>query len=293
MSEARAKQPPGLPWSVRLYESAPFAPVWVGVLIGVAWLSIYAVFAIRVGWVHDVVSLDRPFWETNNLVLSGMFALMFGYMPTSTAYAFRGTVQELRALRPVMDCSDSEFDERIERLTLVDKGALRFASAVAIVLGLATPFLPIMWRTGQTPALGDPELMLNMAHLTILYWLGARTWVLGSGLGRRFSSIAASGVRVELLDPSRLAPIGRVGLRGARSALGGTAMASLILLLPLIGYYVPLSLVVGAIGLSLGLALYSLLAPMRGVHRRMEEAKQAELQRVLQSEPSPAPGCPC
>ena len=30
MTDARAEQPLGLPWTVRLFESAPIAPIWIG-----------------------------------------------------------------------------------------------------------------------------------------------------------------------------------------------------------------------------------------------------------------------
>jgi hypothetical protein len=53
-----------------------------------------------------------------------------------------------------------------------------------------------------------------------------------------------------------------------------------MLLLPLIGYYIPPVWVIGILITLLGLAVRSLLAPMMGVHRRLREAKQIELERV-------------
>ncbi len=62
--------------------------------------------------------------------------------------------------------------------------------------------------------------------------------------------------------------------------IGFAAMFSVMLLLPLIGYYIPLVFTIGFLVVSLGLAVRSLLAPMMGVHRRLREAKQIELERV-------------
>jgi hypothetical protein len=102
---------------------------------------------------------------------------------------------------------------------------------------------------------------------------------MGNILERRFSNIGAS-CRVELLDTRPLAPLGRAGLRGARTTIGFTALLSLMLLLRLIGYYIPLAGIIAFLIASLGLAVRRLLAPMMGVRRRVRDAKRTELERV-------------
>jgi len=274
MTDARAEQPLDLPWTVRLFESAPIAPIWIGILVAFSWLAVYVAYAYHVEWID---APGQPSWH--HLELAVLFAAMFGYLPTAMAYGFRGAVRDLHALRPALDCSDSEFRELLHGLTRFDGGRLLVVSTAGVVVGLLTPFSPIMWSTGRTPELGDAELTWNMLEIAILYWLIARTLYMGSILNRRISNVGA-GCRVELLDTRPLAPLGRAGLRGARVTIGFTALFSLVLLLPLIGYYMPRGAIIGFLILSLGLAFHGLLAPMMGVHRRIREAKRTELERV-------------
>ncbi len=41
MTDARAEQPLGIPWTVRFFESAPIAPLWIGILVAFSWLAVY------------------------------------------------------------------------------------------------------------------------------------------------------------------------------------------------------------------------------------------------------------
>ncbi len=274
MTDVRAEQPLGLPWTVRLFESVPIAPIWIGILVAFSWLALYVAYAYQVEWIGGS---GQQSWR--NLGVAVFFAAMFGYAPTAAAYGFRGATRDLQALRPALDCSDSEFRELLRGLTRFDGGRLLIVSIAAVVVGLLTPFSPFMWRTGLTPEFGDAELTWNMLQFMILYGLIARGLYMGSILDRRFSNIGAS-CRVELLDTKPLAPLGRAGLRGARETIGFAALVSLVLLLPLLGYYVPLVAVIGFLIAYLGLAVHRLLAPMMGVHRRIREAKRTELERV-------------
>ena len=274
MTGARAEQPLGLPWTVRLFESVPIAPVWIGILVAFFWLALYVAYAYQVGWIG---APGQASWH--QLELAVLFAVMVGYAPTATAYGFRGAARDLHALRPALDCSDSEFRELLDGLTRFGGGWLLIVSAAAVVAGFLTPFSPFMWSTGRTPEFGDAELTWNMLQLMMLLLLIARGTYMGSTLDRRLSNIGAR-CSVELLDTRPLSPLGRAGLRGAREAIGFAALLSLMLLLPLIGYYIPPVFVIGILIVSLGAAVLRLLAPMMGVHRRVREAKQIELERV-------------
>jgi hypothetical protein len=274
MTAASAEQPLGLPWTVRLFESVPIAPIGIGIGVAFSWLALYVAYAYQVEWIHPP---GQPSWH--HLELAILFAAMFGYLLTATAYGFREATRDLHALRPALDCSDSEFRELLHGLTRFDGGRLLVVSTAAAVVGLLTPFSPIWWSTGRTPVFGDAELTWIMLQLMSLSWLGVRDLYMGSVLDRRLSKIGAS-CRVELLDTRPLAPLGRAGLRGARATIGFTAFLSLMLLLRLIGYYIPLVGIIAFLIASLGLAVLRLLAPMMGVHRRIREAKRTELERV-------------
>jgi hypothetical protein len=274
MSDARTEQPPGLPWTVRLFESVPIAPVWIGILIALSWLAVYVGYAYQVEWIGG--SAQQP-WH--HFELAVLCAAMFGYLQTTTTYGFRESARDLQALRPALDRSDSEFRELLHGLTRFDGGRLLIVSTAAAVFGLLGPLSPSVWSSGRTPEFGDAELTWNMLEFMILSWLGVRDFYMGSVLDRRISKIGAS-CRVEILDTRPLAPLGRAGLRGARVTIGFTALMSLMLLLRLIGYYIPLVGIIAFLIASLGLAVFRLLAPMMGVRRRIREAKRTELERV-------------
>ncbi len=277
MTDARAEQPLGHPWTVRLFESAPVAPIWIGILVAFSWLALYVAYAYQVEWIG---APGQPSWH--HLEIAVLFAAISAYLLTAMAYGFRGAARDLRALRPALDCSDSEFRELLHRFTRFDGRRLLIVSTAAVVVGLLIPFSPFRWSTGRTPEFGDAELTWVMLQFMILSWLSARELYMGSILERRISNIGAS-CRVELLDTRPLAPLGRAGLRGARATIGFAALLSLMLLLPLIGYYIPPVFVIGVLIVSLGLAVRRLLAPMMGVRRRLREAKRTELERVREA----------
>jgi len=99
---------------------------------------------------------------------------------------------------------------------------------------------------------------------------------LAVALSRTFSEAATTLRRVDLLDPSPLAPFVRQGLAQALAVVGFVALFALYLVdLDRYGLMVA---VVGAV--TVAAASAGLLLPLRGVHRRLREAKREELARV-------------
>ncbi len=84
MTNAPAEPPLGLPWTVRLFESAPISPIWIGILLAFSWLSVYVAYAYQVEWIGGS---GQPSWR--NLGVTVFFAATFGYAPTVVAYGFR------------------------------------------------------------------------------------------------------------------------------------------------------------------------------------------------------------
>jgi hypothetical protein len=102
---------------------------------------------------------------------------------------------------------------------------------------------------------------------------------MGVVLIQRFIAFGTHGTRVDLLDLDTLQPFGCIGLRIALSVLGTTPVvfgAQVLAgfqadtLLISVTLFVPFLL----------LGAFALLAPSRGIHRRIQEAKQAELALV-------------
>ncbi len=86
------------------------------------------------------------------------------------------------------------------------------------------------------------------------------------------SRIAGQIPRIDLLDLSPLSPFVKQGLLTSLLAVGAASLLSLFLLEP--GQW---PVVVISVAIALPLALAGLLLPVRGVHRRIRKAKEAEL----------------
>jgi hypothetical protein len=98
----------------------------------------------------------------------------------------------------------------------------------------------------------------------MLLWVSARRARVYQALGRR--------ARVQLGDIAPLAPFARAGLRLALLWFVGTSLASLLL----VDAGAPV-LVASILVVTTAIAVASLLAPSRGVHERLRDAKQQEL----------------
>jgi hypothetical protein len=98
----------------------------------------------------------------------------------------------------------------------------------------------------------------------MLAWVSARRARLYQDLGRR--------TRVELGEIGSLAPFARAGLRTALLWFVGTSLASLLL----VDTDAP-ALVASILLATTAIAVASLLAPSRGVHERLHDAKREEL----------------
>ena len=67
---ARAEQPLGLPWTVRLFESVPIAPIWIGILVVFSSLALYVAYAYQVEWID---APGQPSWHHLELVRFALY----------------------------------------------------------------------------------------------------------------------------------------------------------------------------------------------------------------------------
>jgi hypothetical protein len=86
MAEAQLECHPDIPWTVRLFERVPLAPVWTGLLIAVGVTLVFGVYAYGVGWIDGVRLMGKPFWESSQFWLELLQAVMIGYAPTATVF---------------------------------------------------------------------------------------------------------------------------------------------------------------------------------------------------------------
>jgi hypothetical protein len=274
MAEAQVKGHPGLPWTIRLFESIPVAPIWLGFLIAGIWLSLFWIYAFFVGWIDGTRLEGAPFWESFSFWIELLQAMMIGYALTATAYWMRGAVRDLHALRPVLRCSDTEFQAELRELTEFERRPLVIAILIGVVIGLGAALNPGGWLEERPPP-GDPLLTWVILKSVFLFSLIAHSVHISIALTSRLSRIGERIAQVDLLDVAPLVPFARNGLRGALLLMGWIVLTSLSLLAPWSG-----DVAIGGMCVVLGLAVAALLGPVVGVHRRIHEAKRVELERV-------------
>jgi hypothetical protein len=110
----------------------------------------------------------------------------------------------------------------------------------------------------------------------VLIWtLSIRLIVVVIGSSQRVSQLSERVARIDLLDLRGLAPLARIGLR---SALAFALAASMIVAMASDELTLPVTLITMAIVGAVG--AFAVLLPVRGVHRAIRAAKDAELLAV-------------
>jgi hypothetical protein len=212
--------------------------------------------------------LDRYF--RLNLVL----CLLIAFTLWTNTHERGATARDLRDLRPILDCSDREYESLVRGAAPTRRGA-RLAGLLGSVFGAGIQLASNRILQG---AFSDWNWNVHdywgMFLMLLLFGqLGVRTHqslaIAGffSDLGRR--------TRVRLLDPASLRPYAQAGMRYARHWFIGSAIAMLLFVDAAVPQVIAL-----VIALTLLLGVATLLLPSRGIHERLREAKRTELARV-------------
>jgi hypothetical protein len=262
-------------WSDRLFDALPVAPVWIGVGIAIALLASFVLLSAAFGGLSEFLAGDESFWEERDARLGVVLLILAAFVPTAERYARIGARRNFQALLPLLGASESP--PLAARFAPVDGRRRRAAGWLGLLLA------PIAGLAIDR----DPGLYLRAG-----YWHAENAWAwfvgalfcfgLGRfvdttlGISRRFSELAQGLPRIDLLDLAPLAPFGRQGL----------LFALLWLLMPSIfalnamdrSFALPIALLAL---ICVAIATAALLLPVFGVHRRIREAKAAELARVV------------
>jgi hypothetical protein len=270
----------------RLYEKAPVAPIWVGLGIVLGLLALF----LAVAWVFGGLAILRTgelgLWEYREARFGILVALLAGYLPTARRYVVLGAKKNLEDLLPLLAPPSRGSAAAQRRFGLLDARVARRAGLLGILIVPITALLIDR----------DPTLFLQREYFgaeqcfawVVGAWVG---WSLGvfvyatQGYARRFSHLAGQIERIDLLDLQALAPFARQGLR---SALLWLVLLSLVSLNAVDLIWFSTLSVIALVG---GTA--ALILPVRGIHLRLRQAKQAELERVhaaIRGDPGPLSG---
>jgi hypothetical protein len=241
-------------------------------------LTVLIVLVLCAAW-HNATGAWRglevdghPFWWTP-WRLEIVFAVILGYVLACGSWIVRSVRCDLDALAPVLALEPSELAAERAGIGLFSASTLLVASAGGVVAGIAVHSLVnAMLPPGHT-ALDDR--FWRFVRDVAIWVLAVRLMVVVIGSAQRVSQLSERVARIDLLDLRGLAPLARIGLRSALAfALGASMVAAMAIDELALPVTLAAMAIVGAVG------ALTLLLPVRGAHRAIRAAKNAELLAV-------------
>jgi hypothetical protein len=273
---------PSTPWSLRLFDRLPLAPIWLGTGIG---LSVFGVYLVYTGMFCESIGRLGATKSTMGGLEWGaelIQDLFIGFTLTVSAVSIRGARRDLRDLLPHLEGSELETSARAaerldreifsyQRLPLLVTGLFVGVGSGLIIVGD-----PSLWADGEMPGWSHPALLWILGRNFLNWWVASRAMLLELMLGRAFSRLGDRLAEFDLLERAPLAPFGRRALRNVLLWMLLAAFLSLSYLGE--GWasdLMPLALI------TLGsFALAAFVLPLAGAHRSVRELKRAELERI-------------
>lgn len=255
------------PWFHRLMCAVPGPPLLAALATTVCFAALGgAIFAID-GWLETSPGSTHRFSE--GVGGGAVLALILW----SGWFVVEGFASDLTALRPVVRCDAEEFERLRDELT-------RFPRLGIAIASVAGSMVPLSYLAFGVLGFAENAGFRGIFVFAVLFvdWIivGAMLYVAAVALVRLWR-LGRDRVRVDVLDPGALAPFARFGLRLVLllNLGGGLLVADAVVETP---EYTLLWLAVFAPIALLGLA--ALVVPCWSLHRRMRDAKDAELARV-------------
>ena len=256
----------------RLAEATGQSPLVVWVLATLAVLLLCTAWHNATGAWHGLAVHGEPFWQTP-WRLEIVFAALIGYVFACGGWIVDSVRRDLDALAPALAIGPSELAAEREAIGRFPPSTLLVASAGGLAAGVVVHLLVNALLPPGHSALDD-RLWRLLRDVTI-WTLSIRLIVVVITTSRRVSRLSERVARIDLLDLRGLAPLARIGLR---SALAFALAASMLAAMASDELTLPVTLVTMAIVAVVG--AFTLLLPVRGVHRAIRAAKDAELLAV-------------
>ncbi len=249
--------------------SGPLALVVLGALAGA-----YVLTAALLGGLAQLTDAEGLFHLERYFRLNLVLCLLVAFTLWTHLHERGATARDLRLLRPILDCSDREYESLVRAAAPARRGtALAGLVGSAFGAGIQLVSLGILQGAFSNWSLSFHDCWGFFLMLVLFGQLGRRAHHSLAIAG--FLSDLGSRTRVQLLDPAPLRPYARVGMRFARHWFIGSAIAMLLFVDAAVPQVTALVIV-----LTLLLGVATLLRPSRGIHARLRQAKQTELARV-------------
>jgi hypothetical protein len=278
MAEIVAVDPPGRPFTERLFASIgwpPFALAGLGVLLAVGGFLLFEGVSGRFAL---AMRPDAPPHLAQDVRIAIPLLLALVYLPCAYVYGARTARDTWRDLLPALDVSEAEREGMLADAGHYDRSTLRRAGivgvSVAVLVQLVIDLSPA--DSFYLPGMHFEALLHRFCGLGLGWWV-ARTFVSLRVESERLSRAGRERLRVDLLDVGVARPLARHGLR---SALLAAIPLSLIGLVALDVEAAPGLGAVLLVGLPLNavLAVSLLLQPLRGARDAILQAKGLELE---------------
>jgi hypothetical protein len=197
---------------------------------------------------------------------------MAGYFPAAYYALLRGTRETVHELGETLDPTDEDWSA--DSAVQVRRRTLLICCTLALVASVASPYL-----SSEIPpwdlSMQSPEVLWHrVLGLIAGVWIGAFFAAVIDTAAQTFRLADWIDV-VDLLDLSVWSPFVKQGLLTSLLVIGGMTVQAVRLYEP--GERVVLAI---AFGMTLPLALLGVWLPVRGAHRRIRQAKEAELARI-------------
>ena len=276
MAEAIVPATPGFSLVGRLYGALPWAPGWVGVFLASVLYGSFLVVELALG--RQPLRFERDLLEeSGEALITLLLCVMLAYLCTATLSAARAGPEAIARLLPLLGLPDREGREIFAAASNRPKWTMRIVGALGLLVGLGAPLL-------------EPNMRFHPYDVT--HWTPESAWhrFLGPAVGfwafrlvgvmlidsGRNSKLAARIPSIDLLDLEPLGSFARLGLSNALRVAWIAALFSPFSL-DLRNY----AFLLGAIAIiTIGSATTALVLPVRGIHRRIRQAKRDELARV-------------
>jgi hypothetical protein len=248
-------------WGLRLFEAAPLPPAGVGLLLAAALLAAY----VAIEFATDAPDIQ------NARRLRGVAILLvtLAYVPTAQTYLARWTRRNVRAL-----CGPAGAAAQADPAALLDSTASRIAGgAGALFFAVFFLVLPTGPATFDYASYWTPTNAVPWLGVPILGWLIGRFAHAVIAQAHAVSRLAARLERVDLLDPTPLAPFVQQGLGSALLVMVMVAIGAA----GLVGQQPVFASALANVTALLCVGAAALVLPVLGPRQRIRAEKRAQL----------------
>ncbi len=258
------------------------SPLWLGIGISASLFVILLVTETLLGrWAEVLIGGELDVLAhvstgvLRDLRIAIVHCLVAGYLPAAFLQVLRSGRRTVFVLQGALDCTTEECETLAASLRLSTRGFV-IIGLIGLLLSFAIPYIvPPVPLAPWNPSSWSPEVVWHrILGPVTLVWAGWLVYAIVS-VSIRMSRIAKKLSQIDLFDLSPLAPFTHQGLSNALLIIGALSIWSLVMLDT---GFSQMMWMIG--GVTLVTSILALLSPVHGVHGRIRQSKEEELDWV-------------